>query len=249
MHTGKGKPCSLYDHRADIFSYGMFIYQMIARRHSYHNIPTYRVDLAVEEGERPKLQENSSYYYLTQLMERCWDGNPTNRPDMKEIIKTLCLSSIQMIMSIIPVQSKHSLRQALSVPISISKGYHNLWVCCDSANGMEIRVYNIYTMKVVKKIHIRENLIQGMALCGEHIWVATRAGLEYGVIDIHSRDTAESMHKIHMRDKSINCITAIIMRQCTSEQVMAFAFHIKIIYILVAYYQKKLNVLLMALFA
>ena len=42
LHIGKRKQRSIYDHRADIFSYGMFLYQLIARRHPYHNIPRCR---------------------------------------------------------------------------------------------------------------------------------------------------------------------------------------------------------------
>ena len=207
MYAGKGKQYSLYDHRADIFSYGMFLYQMIARRHPYHNIPTYRIDTAIEKGERPKCQDNS-YHYLTQLMEKCWDDNPTDRPDMDEIIKSLCLSSMQMTMCVIPIHSKHSLRQAISISTSGSESQKNLCVCCDSVEAVEMRVYNIHTMTEVKKIHIRENQIQCVALCGKHAWIATRAGLEYGVIDVRNTDTMESVHKIHMRSKSITFLTA-----------------------------------------
>ena len=208
MHKGKGKLCSLYDHRADIFSYGMFLYQMIARRHPYHNIPTYRIDLAVEKGERPKLRDTDhGYYYLVELMERCWDGNPSNRPDMKEIIENLCLSSMQMIMCMIPVHSEYSLRQALSVPRPSCENENNLWLCCDSVNGVEIRVYNIQTMIETKTIHIRENQIQCMAHYGDHAWVATKAGLEYGVIDIRNTHKMESVNKIYMQNKSITCLT------------------------------------------
>ena len=210
MHTGKGKQCSLYDHKADIFSYGMFLYQMIARRHPYHNIPTNRIDVAVEKGERPKLQNNNSYHYLTQLMKKCWDDNPTSRPEMREIVKNLCLSSMQMVMCMIPVQSKHSLRQALSISKNESSETENsLWVCCDSAAGVETRAYNVRTMTEVKKIHIRENQIQCMAHCGEHVWIATRTGVECGMVDIRNTNTMESVHKVHMQNKSVSCLATM----------------------------------------
>lgn len=211
MHTGKGKQCSLYDHKADVFSYGMFLYQMIARRHPYHNIPTNRIDVAVEKGERPRLQNNNSYHWLSQVMEKCWDNNPTSRPEMKEIVKNLCLSSMQMVMCMIPVQSKHSLRQGLSVVInrpSESGSQSTLWVCCDSVEGVEVRAYNVHTMTELKKIHIRDKQIQCMTHCGENVWVATRSGMECRTVDICSASTMESVHKIHIRNKSITCITA-----------------------------------------
>ena len=208
MHTGKGKQCSLYDHKADVFSYGMFLYQMIARRHPYHNIPTNRIDVAVEKGERPKLQDNSSYCCLTQLMEKCWDDNPTKRPEMKEIVKSLCLSSMQMIMCMIPIQSRHSLRQAISVSKIENESQNLLWVCCDSVEGVEVRAYNIHTMAEIKKIFIQDNQVQCMTRCGDHVWIVTRAGIEYRMIDIRSAATMDSVHKIHFtQNRSITCIT------------------------------------------
>ena len=208
MHTGKGKQCSLYDHKADVFSYGMFLYQMIARRHPYHNIPTNRIDIAIENGERPKLQNNSSYHYLAQLMEKCWDDNPNNRPEMKEIVKNLCLYSMQMVMCMIQVQSKHSLRQATSVIKNENESQNTIWVCCDSIEGIEIRAYGIHTMTEIKKIHIPDNHVHCMAHCGDNVWVATRVGMECKMVDIRNANTMEYVHKIHMQSKAITCITA-----------------------------------------
>ena len=207
IHTVKGKYCSLYDHRADIFSFGMFLYQMISRRNPYHNIPTYRIDTAIENGERPKYP-NNSYYYLTQLMEKCWDGNPANRPDTDEIIKNLCISSMQTTMCMIPLQSKCSIRQAVSISTSDSESQNDLWMCCDGVEGVEIRVYNIHTMIEVKRIDIEDNQIQCVVLCGDHAWIATRAGVEYGVIDIRNTETMESEQKIYMHNKSTTFLTA-----------------------------------------
>ena len=55
LHIGKRKQRSVYDHRADIFSLGMFLYQITARRHPYYHLPPHMVDVAVEAGQRPKL--------------------------------------------------------------------------------------------------------------------------------------------------------------------------------------------------
>jgi hypothetical protein len=113
-------------------------------------------------------------------------------------------------MCIFPVQSRHSLRQALSVTKIEGESQNiSLWVCCDSVEGVEIRAYNIHTMAEMKKIFIRENQIQCIAHYGEHVWVVTRAGMEYGMIDIRNAITMDSVHKIHLtQNRSITCITA-----------------------------------------
>ena len=107
LHIGKRKQRSVYDHRADIFSFGMFLYQIIARRHPYHNIPPHRIDVAVEQGDRPKLQDvdisRTGYHYLTQVMKACWEDNPKNRFDTDTIIKKVCQAPTQMVMCVAPI--------------------------------------------------------------------------------------------------------------------------------------------------
>ena len=46
LYTSKREQRSVYDHRADIFSFGMLLYQLIARRHPYHNLVPDEIDKA-----------------------------------------------------------------------------------------------------------------------------------------------------------------------------------------------------------
>eukprot|EP00731_Ephydatia_muelleri_P031259 Em0022g773a len=104
LHVGKKREQSLYDHKADIFSFGMFLYQMIYRRHPFHDMLPVRIDSAVENGERPR------------LMQCCWQADPRNRPATAEIIDKLCLSSFQSLIS-----KKYFLKLAL-VTVKVRSG-------------------------------------------------------------------------------------------------------------------------------
>ena len=219
LHIGKRKQCSVYDHRADIFSYGMFLYQIIARRHPYHNIPPHRIDMATECGERPKLQDvdisRTGYHYLTQVMQTCWEDNPKNRFDTDTIIKKVCQSPTQMVMCVAPISGKQSLCRAIAItPSNFAKAGHpyrlqsELWVCCDGAEGAEVSMFNTHTMIKVNQFFIKDNQVQCMALCGDHVWVGSRAGIEYGVIDIFSIGSRELVHNIRIHENSVSCITA-----------------------------------------
>ena len=219
LHIGKRKQRSVYDHRADIFSYGMFLYQLIARRHPYHNIPPHRIDVAVESGERPKLQDvdisRTGYHYLTKVMKCCWDDNPNHRPDTKTIIRKVCLAPTQMVMCVAPASSRQSIRRAIAItPSCFAKAGHlnkvqsELWVCCDGAEGAEVSMYNTHSMMKMNRVFIKDNQVQCMALCGDHVWVGSRAGIEYGVIDIFSIGSRELVHNVRMRENSVSCITA-----------------------------------------
>ena len=217
LHIGKRKQRSVYDHTADIFSFGMFLYQMIARRHPYHDIPAHRIDVSVEGGERPKLQDvdisHTGYHYLTMLMKKCWEDNPKNRPKADTIIKTVSISAVQSVMCVFPVKSKFSLRRAIALtPTDFVKAgaptilHNELWVCCDGADGAELNIFNTSTMVKVSKNFIKENQVQCMALCNDHVWVGSRAGIEYGAIDIYNITTRELVHNIRLRENSVSCL-------------------------------------------
>ena len=215
LHVGKKLERSVYDHKADIFSFAMLLFQMISRKHPFHDMQSVKIDSATENGERPKLhhvpQAQNAYFYLTRLMQRCWQGDPRQRPTTSEIIDKVSLSSFQSIMSVQSVRSKLSLRHACVITstnlteANIS-GENELWVCCDGAEGTEISVYTTNTMTKVSTNFIKDNQVQCISLCGDHVWVATRAGMGYGVIDIFSIRSRELVHSIHLKDNSVSCI-------------------------------------------
>ena len=217
LYVGKRKQRSVYNHTADIFSFAMFLYQMIARRHPYHNIKPERIDTAVESGERPKLLDvdnaTAAYHYLTQLMQVCWADNPQDRPSTDNIIKYLCLASVQSVMSVRPMKGKLAVRRACAITphqfAEANSRHHSseLWVCCDGKDGTEINMYSTNTMVKVNRSFIRDNQIQCICLCKDHVWVGSRAGIDYGVVDIFSVVTRDLVHNIRMRENSVSCIT------------------------------------------
>ena len=80
--------------------------------------------------------------------------------------------------------------------------------CCDGAEGAEVSMFNTHNMVKVNRVFIKDNQVQCMALCGDHVWVGSRAGIQYGIIGIFSIYSRELVHTIHMRDNFFSCITA-----------------------------------------
>ena len=217
LYVGKRKQRSVYNHTADVFSFAMLLYQMIARRHPYHNIKPERIDTAVESNERPKLQDvdnaTAAYHYLTKLMKVCWEDNPGDRPTTDDILKYLCLSTVQSVMSVNPIKGKLAVRKACAItPHQFAKAQarqstSELWICCDGKDGTEINMYSTNTMVKVNRSFIKDNQVQCICLCQDHVWVGSRAGIDYGVIDIFSVVTRDLVHNIRMRENSVSCIT------------------------------------------
>ena len=217
LYVGKRKQRSVYNHTADIFSFSMLLYQMIARRHPYHNIKPERIDSAVESGERPKLQDvdnaTAAYHYLTKLMKVCWVDDPLKRPSTEAIINYLCLTVVQSVMSINPIKGRLAVRKSCAITphqfteAQARQNTSELWVCCDGKDGTEINMYSTNTMVKVNSSFIKDNQIQCICLCKDHVWVGSRAGIDFGVIDIFSIHTRDLVHNIRMRENSVSCIT------------------------------------------
>ena len=213
-----GQKRAIYNHKADIFSFGMLLYQMIARRHPFHNVQPVRIDSKVVQGERPSTVDTpmaeTGYFFLTRLMEKCWEDKPDNRPETSDLISDVSKITFQSIMGVLPVKSRFSLRRGCAItPHDYVKanvtGHTNseLWICCDGSEGAELNIFNTNRMAKLSKNFIKENQVQCMYVCGDHVWVCSRAGIEYGVIDIFSMITRELVHNIRMRENAVSCIT------------------------------------------
>ena len=224
LYIGKRKQHCIYDHKADIYSFSMFLYQMITRRHPFHDLKPHQINNAVELGERPNLQDISqaetAFHTLTRLMKCCWEDRADKRPSTEKLIRWLCLSSVQSIMSVVPVKSLYSICHSCSVtedaftrvcaPLINSS---ELWLCCDGIDGTELNIINTNTMTKLHKRFTKDYQVQCIALCGDHIWMGTRAGIGPGSLEIFSIHSRDVVHSIRMKEVAISCIT------CTDSDV------------------------------
>src|SRR5437868_5206636 len=85
----KGKP---YTQAADIYSFGMIMYFTATERqpfadHAHDEI----LALQICNGIRPEINELEAPKCYIDLMKRCWDSIPENRPNAIEIKKSILL--------------------------------------------------------------------------------------------------------------------------------------------------------------
>ena len=217
-HINHAKEHSVYDHRADIFSFGMFLYQIVARRHPFHNLPAFNIEAAIEEGKRPKLEDvpiaEMGLYYMTRIMKLCWAGDPMKRPLSQQIIEWLSASALQLIISVIPINCKYSIRHGCIVTPDVSNDVcststsSELWVCCDGDGGDELTISTTNTIVETRKHSVKENLIRCIKQCGQYVWVPSRTDLEYGVVHIFDKNTKDLVHTIEMEENAVSCVTS-----------------------------------------
>lgn len=80
---------SEYSLSADVYSYGMILYEMNTLTRPFEGIQISTVLREVLKGMRPQLPQHL-HPGMRDLILRCWDANPQARPTFREIINILC---------------------------------------------------------------------------------------------------------------------------------------------------------------
>src|SRR2546421_9480931 len=83
----RGKP---YTQAADIYSFGMVMYFVATGRQPFAD-HAHDQDLALSicNGIRPEITEKDAPKCYIDLMKKCWDPSPYNRPNARKILKSI----------------------------------------------------------------------------------------------------------------------------------------------------------------
>ncbi|CAI9291540.1 unnamed protein product [Lactuca saligna] len=73
-----------YDQKADVFSFAIVLWELVTAKIPYDNMTPLQAALGVRQGRRPELPTNT-HPKLLELMQRCWETDPVNRPSFSEI--------------------------------------------------------------------------------------------------------------------------------------------------------------------
>ena len=76
---------------ADVYSYGIVVWEVIAREVPYNGINPMTIPMRVIKGERPNLGQIPSTCpeSLKTLVRMCWDPTPAKRPDFNKVLDIL----------------------------------------------------------------------------------------------------------------------------------------------------------------
>ncbi len=86
----------IYTFASDIYSIGMLMWEISSGRPPFINKHNYDLAIKIINGIRPKIIPGTPLEYR-ELMEQCWDANPTKRPNisilenkMRSIYRSYC---------------------------------------------------------------------------------------------------------------------------------------------------------------
>lgn len=77
-----------YDSKADVYSFALVLWELMTSKIPYNTMTPLQAAVGVRQGLRPQIPENT-HPRLINLMQRCWEATPTDRPSFEEIIPEL----------------------------------------------------------------------------------------------------------------------------------------------------------------
>ena len=104
FHLPDAESSTEYKWSADIYSFGMTCYEILSGRIPFEGAPNHSILQRIQRGERPNL-EGKAPPALVQLIKRCWETRPENRPNIDEIIKQLWCCKVEIVFG--SIQSLH----------------------------------------------------------------------------------------------------------------------------------------------
>ncbi|XP_072042461.1 actin, cytoplasmic 1-like [Amphiura filiformis] len=88
LHVGNDQGRAVFSKPADIYAYGMMILEICTRKEPFSTLEWHRVVFEVGNGAKPTVPSYCSKD-LADIMQKCWNYNPRNRPTIASIVTVL----------------------------------------------------------------------------------------------------------------------------------------------------------------
>ncbi|KYR00994.1 hypothetical protein DLAC_11513 [Tieghemostelium lacteum] len=79
-----------YSEKVDVFGFGMILYELVTRHVPFHQFEPVQASFKIAAGERPPFPDDLQLdQRWIQVIEKCWDHLPKNRPTFQQLLQVL----------------------------------------------------------------------------------------------------------------------------------------------------------------
>ena len=192
---------STYQNSSDIFLLGTVLYQMLTRKRRITQLKPTSIP-----------QPDTNCYYLSLLAQWCHHHDPAQRSSTSDVIDRVCQASFQSLMQLQPVFGELMMRKACVItPAQFSEAglpscESEFWVFSDCNSGTKIDMHHVSSLTKVGGVFIKENSIQSVCICREHVWVAFRGTNHRGMVNLYSINGRAQVHSIDVGGDGVTCM-------------------------------------------
>ena len=146
-----------YSEKVDIYSFGILLYELVTRWQPFGGIITDRIPMS----QRPKFNgvNTTGFASLVNLMEVCWQEDPTLRPSALDLIHKLSMPAFQCHIATQVLRDCTSVRDCCFVP-----SMRHVWVYAeyshcgdgDSAEGTQVFILNSDSLTIQGTLEFKE---------------------------------------------------------------------------------------------
>ncbi|CAH1799323.1 unnamed protein product [Owenia fusiformis] len=174
-----------YTEKVDCYSFGMFLYELLALHMPYANMESVRGNMlrafVLEKKGRPSLTQREVTYPapMLNLMTMCWAHEPAQRPSAAEISAIVTSPEFSTLMDVVAMEKQQRIVDATIVAVRHAGNHeeyvNEVWLATSNpaSSSIEILTLEKHTCVEQKCILLDNCGVLCLAAVGEQMWCAT----------------------------------------------------------------------------